>query len=140
MKHAYLLLLAAGLFAASCKKENTDVAVPHRPPETLEEKAKGTGFSLTGGYWVITPSIMRHDQIGYGPDAYAFPTDSTYGRLMLGDIGESGKYKAVAQSGTATVTFEMAPERSDRRYYLLIEKISYRYIRVNGLNFFRKER
>lgn len=140
MKHAYLLLLTAGLFAAGCKKENTDAVVPHLPKETPEEKALGSNFSLAGGYWVITPAVMRNDVIGYGPDSYGFTADSTYGKLHLGDIGEAGRYKVVAQSGTETVTLEMAPERSDRRYYLLIEKISYRYIRINGINFFRKDR
>lgn len=139
MKHSYLLLLAAGLLVAGCTKEKVVVVeeVLYKPYESPEEKAMGVNYSLAGR-WVITADVMQ-DANGMGADRWAFKADSTYSRLYLGDIGETGSYRTFATTGNDVINFELSADRSNKKNYLLIKKKSYRHILVNGVNFFREQ-
>jgi hypothetical protein len=140
MKYAYLLLLAASLFVAGCKREKIVVVeeVPYKPYESQEEKAMGVNYSLVG-QWVITGDVMKDEGPFAGADRWTFKADSTYSRLYAGDIGESGSYRTFTTTGNDVISFELSADRSNTKNYLLIKKKSYRHILVNGVNFFREQ-
>ncbi|RPD38771.1 hypothetical protein [Chitinophaga barathri] len=139
MKHVYLLLLTAGLLAAGCTKEKVVVVeeVPYKPYESPEEKALGINYSLVGR-WVITGDVMQ-DGHGMGADRWTFTADSTYSRLYLGDIGESGSFRTIFTMGNDVVRFELSRDPYNTKSDVLIKKKSYRHILVDGVNFFREQ-